>query len=114
MSKNYIGKDLFGYPYNMKYPPNPTQYGDKYGGYPTDRHQVLFHDFAVQGYDLQYKYKGQTFYCLSEKDYVAACDSSFRKESQVFENANQYIEQFEIDGHKLIDIIDELEEVEPM
>lgn len=114
MGRDDIGTDQFGYVYNKKYPPNKEKYGTTNNGYSTDSRETLFHDFAVFGYDLQYKYKGKYYYCLTEPDYVAACDSRFTDEYQKFEDGNQYIEQFEIDGHKLIDIIDELEEVEPM
>ena len=112
--EEYIGEDLFGYWYNKKYPPNVEKYGSKYNGYSTDARDVLFQDFAVYGYDLQFKYKGKYYYCVSCGNYVADCDDHFTVEYQRFEDANQYIEQFEIDGRKLIDIIDELEEVEPV
>lgn len=103
-----------GYPYNKKYPPCWEKYGWKYSGYKTDARETLFHNFAVQRYDLQFSYKGKFYYCLSDSEYVASCDSHFTEEYQRFDNANQYIEEFEIDGHKLIDLIDELEDVEPM
>ena len=112
--KEYIGEDLFGYWYNKKYPPNVEKYGSKYNGYSTDARDVLFQYFAVYGYDLQFKYKGKYYYCVTGKGHVASCDNQFTIEYQQFEDANQYIEQFEINGRKLIDIIDELEEVEPV
>ena len=114
MYKDYVRDDLAGYPYNMKYPPNVEEYGTVFGGYLTAAHEAMFHDFAVFCYDLQYKYKGKYYYCVNCYDYVADCDDHFTVEYQQFEDANQYIEQFEIDGRKLIDIIDELEEVEPI
>ena len=114
MKRDYLARDLAGYWYNMKYPPNVEKYGTKYNGYSSDARDVLFQDFAVYGYDLQFKYKGEVYYCLTEPEYVAACDSKFNEEYQRFDDANQYIEQFEIDGRKLIDIIDELDEVEPI
>ena len=112
MFKDYVRDDLAGYSYNMKYPPNVEKYGTIFGGYSTASREVLFHDFAVFCYDLRFKYNDKYYYCVNCYDYVADCDENFNEEYQRFEDANQYIEQFEINGRKLIDMIDELEEVE--
>ena len=50
--------DLLGYPYNGKYPPKGDKHG-LYHGYSSDAEETLFYDFAVQGYDLTFVYKGQ-------------------------------------------------------
>ena len=107
-----VGYDLAGYPYNKKYPPCVAKYGDEYGGYGSWNKWILFYDFAVQGYDLRFVYHGKWFYFLSEPDHVALCDDHYTEEYQLFPDANTMIEQFEIDGKKLIDIIEELEDVE--
>ena len=111
---NAIEKDLFGYPFNAKYPPCPEKYGNRYHGYATDARETLFYNFAVQGYDLRFRYHGKWYYFMSEADHVARCDEAFWNEYERFPSANAMIEQFEIDGKKLLDIIDELEDVEAM
>ena len=109
-----VGYDSDGYPFNKKYPPSKDRLRSEYGGYETWNRWILFYDFAVQGYDLYFKYKGKEYHFLSEPDYVAYCDDHYTEEYQRFPDGNVLIEQFEIDGKKLIDIIDELEDVEPM
>ena len=54
-----IGFDLFGYPYNIKYPPNIALYGDDCQGYKTWNQSLFFYDFAVQGYDMSFTIKSK-------------------------------------------------------
>ena len=49
---------------------------------------------------------------MYDKGKAAVCDDHFTKQYEVFPDPNTLIEQYEIGGRKLIDIIDELEEVE--
>ena len=70
----YIALDLCGYRYNKKYPPNKERFGESYGGYKNNAEEVLFYDFAVQFYDVSFKYKGKSYYLLTESDHVAVCD----------------------------------------
>ena len=110
---DYVMTDLMGYPYNGKYPPK----GDKrgiYHGYASDAEETLFYDFAVQGYDLTFVYKGQRYYFLSDKDHVALCDERYTEEYQVFPDGNTALEQFKIEGKSLLELIDQLDEVEPV
>ena len=73
-----------------------------------------FYDFAVQGYDLTFLYKGKRYYFLSTPDHVALCDECYTEEFQVFPDGNAALEQFKIDGKSLLELIDLLEEVEPV
>lgn len=113
MKQDYIAKDLAGRLYNAKYPPDVERYGNKYGGYVSDAQETLFHYFAVFGYDLEFHYNGKAYYCLSEPNYIALCDEQFNIEYQRFTDAIDFLEHFEIEGHKLLEIIDQLENVEP-
>ena len=54
-----IAEDLFGYPYNKKYPPNIVLYGDDNQGYKTWNQSLFFYDFAVQGYDMSFTIKSK-------------------------------------------------------
>ncbi len=110
---DYIALDLCGYRYNSKYPPNEDKYGTHYRGYKNNAEEVLFYDFAVQFYDVSFKYDGKSYYLLTDEDHVAVCDEHFTKEYEIFSNANELIEQFKIDGKTLLSLIDQLEDVEP-
>lgn len=112
--EDYIKKDLAGFRENAKYPPNYEKYGDEYYGYKNAAEEVLFYDFAVLNYDLYFTYKGKPYHFLTETDHVAYCDEHYTEEYQVFPSANELIEQFAIDGKPLIELIDELEDVEPI
>lgn len=109
----YIGKNLLGFRYNAAYPPNTEKYGDNYGGYPNNARQVILYDFAVQGYDVEFKYDGKTYHLLYEPDHAALCDENYSKEYETFANPMDLVENLKIQGHRLIDIIDKLEDVEP-
>ncbi len=104
--------DLSGFPMNAKYPPDIERYGSTYDGYPNVNSEIIFYEFAVQGYDLRFSYKGKNYYAVSSEDHVALCDDHFTEEYEVFPHANAFIENFKIDGRPLIDLIDELEDVE--
>ncbi len=106
--------DLNGYPMNAKHPPLTNTCGARHHGYRTVDYETIFYDFAVQRYDLRFKYKGKTYCVLSEEEYVALCDNHFTEEYEVYPNANAFIENFKIDGRPLIELIDELEDVEPV
>ena len=38
-----VGKDLLGYPYNIKYPPTPEKFGNTYHGYQNWNREVFFY-----------------------------------------------------------------------
>lgn len=114
VSKNKpdIRWDLCGYPFNFKYPPNRSSddpHPLRYHGYKTEVEEILFYDFAVQGYDLQFSYKGKMYYFGSFDGYVAETDEHFTKKYATFPHANALLE-----GRPIIDLIGELEDVEQM
>lgn len=110
---DYVMTDLLGYPYNGKYPPKGDKHG-LYHGYSSDAEETLFYDFAVQGYDLTFIYKGLRYHFLSTTNHVALCDEHYTEEYQVYPDGNTALEQFMIDGKSLIDLLPDLEEVEPV
>jgi len=114
MSKgDYIKTDRLGFPYNGKYPPKGDRLG-LYHGYSSDVEETLLYDFAVQGYDLTFIYKGERYCFLSAADHVAHCDDRYTVEYETFPDANTALEQFRIDGRPIIELIGELEDVEPV
>ena len=109
---NFIGKDLFGYPFNRKYPPDTKRFGTHYSGYRTAQQETFFYDFAVQNYDVRFKYKGQNYYIVNWEDVCARTDETLKIIYERFSNPLELIEQLTIDGVKLIDFMNEIEEVE--
>ena len=105
-----LGPD--GFYQNIKYAPDISKYGNRFYGYRTANERALFYYFAVQGYDLQFDYAGKRYYFLSEPEYVALTDEHFSNDIIKYESANTMFEVFEIEGNKLIDIVNLLENVE--
>lgn len=112
--KQHVICDENGYLCNSKYPPNREKYGDSYNGYKSSFEETLFYNFGVQYYDLYFKYKGKEYFVLNEPDHVALCDEHYTKEYEVYANEMEFIENFKIDGKTLIELIDEIEEMDPM
>ena len=109
---DYIRYDFAGYPYNFKYPPVGNSKGGIFHGYRNNTEETFFYDFAVQRYDLRFRLNGKEYYFLSAQDHAALCDSKFTTEFQVFDDGNAVLEQFEIEGKKLIDLIPFIEDCE--
>lgn len=109
---DYIMKDLAGYFFNGKYLPDYSHNGGLYHGYKNSIEETLFYDFAVQGYDLAFSYKGKRYFFMSDPEYVALSDDHFTQEFERFDNGNAALEQFKIDGKSIIELIDSLEDVE--
>lgn len=114
MAYEYRKKDLAGYPFNAKYPPNYEENGGLYHGYKNNSEETFYYDFAVQRYDLRFSYNGKEYYFLSEQDYAAQCDEHFTNEIRRFKYGNAVLEKFEIDGKRLIDLIPFIEDCEPI
>lgn len=109
---DYIGHDLAGYPYNTKYPPiNFSPNADNLG-YSSWNRQAFFFEFAVQGYDVSFDYQGQKFYLIYDEDGAGRCRIPFNDIIEKFDSPNTLIEQMDLGGKKLIDVIDLLENVE--
>lgn len=118
LDKSSIGVvwyDLFGNPYNGKYPPDYKKYGIRYEGYPTWNQEVLFYELAVIGYDASFVYHGKKYFLMADPEYYCTCPDDHytpTAQSQFFPNGNALIEQLLIEGKTLLSIIDELDEVE--
>lgn len=111
--RTYVGYDLMNNPYNSKYPPNKRLYGSSYEGYPTKAEGVLFYDFAVMGYDVEFLYKGKRYYLLNDGE-AALTDSSFSKKIESFNDPMDLIENLVIDGSPLIKLLAYIEDIEPV
>ncbi len=111
-NNDYVGRDLFGYPYNKKFPLDKKRYGSEYSGYRTPQQETFFYDFAILCYDVRFKYRGTDYYVIIRPKYCARTDETLRVEYEKFKNANDLIEHLTVDGIKLIDFMDQIEEVE--
>ena len=112
-SREYIGYDLFRFPFNKKYPPNKKEYGEDFYGYPTKGEGVLLYDFCVMGYDVEFSYNGETFYLLNDGEGVVS-DSHFSERKEVFDSPMTLVENFKIDGKTLLELAPEIEDIEPV
>jgi len=110
----YIGRDVFGYPYNKKYPPDYKKYGRQYSGYATPNQEAFFYDYTVLCYDIRFTYKGTDYYIVNWQDCFALTDKKHEIMYQTFPDAIALIEQLEIDGRKLLDFMEEIEDVEAL
>ncbi len=108
----YIITDICGYAFNGKFPPYND--GGLYHGYRTPAEECLFYDFAVQGYDLMIRYKGQPYYFMVDTDCVWLSDGNFTATIRKFANGNDVLENFCIEGIPLYKLVDKLDEYEPM
>lgn len=115
MAKPYILYDLAGYPFNGKYPPKGNaKNGNLYHGYDTPAQECLFYDFAVLGYDLMVRYHGKSYYFMVDDGCVWLSDKTFCEMRRKFRDCNDVLEKFNIEGKPLKDIVDELDDYEPM
>lgn len=108
-----MGYDLFGYPYNKKYPPNKKLYGQSYEGYPNKALGVLLYDYCIMGYDVEFTYKGKMYYLLNDGEGVVT-DSYFFKRLEVFNSPMALGENFKIDGTPLLELASQIEDIEPV
>lgn len=109
---DYLGYDALGYWVNTKYPPDYEKYGYVDDGYRNFAESMLFFYFAVLGYDIEFHYRGKIYHLVYDWDHAALCDEHYTVEYERFENPNVLIEQLEVEGKKLIDIIDDLDYIE--
>lgn len=112
-SRDYVGYDLFGFPFNRKYPPNKNKYGEDFYGYPTKGEGVLLYDFCIMGYDVKFSYNGDTYYFLNDGEGVVS-DSHFTVRREVFESPMALVENFKINGKTLLELAPEIEDIEPV
>lgn len=110
---DYEGVDLLGFRFNKKYPPNKERFGTTYGGYQTKAEEVLFYDFALQGYDVEFIYKGKNYYLLNDGEAYLS-DSKFSVKYEYFLDPIDLIEHLMIEGKPLITIMKDLDGIEPV
>lgn len=106
---DYVGRDLFGYEYNQKYPPNKNLYGNRFGGYESPNKEAFFYDFCIQHYGLAFSYKDEDYEAVFTDDGPVLRNLTKRYVQGPFDDPMTLVEQGKLDNHKLIDLIDEIE-----
>ena len=60
--RDYVGYDLFGFPFNKRYPPDKKTYGEVFYGYPTKGEGVLLYDYCIMMWS--FLTMGRDIFCL--------------------------------------------------
>ena len=112
MDLDYIKHDENGYPYNGMFPPTEDLLNGN-DGYDTIGKGVFFFDYAVQGYNIDFNYKGAHYVLTGwmDGDYIALLDAR-DNELQHFSDPMDAVLHCEIDGHRLLDIMEEFSDIE--
>ncbi len=111
--RDYVGYDLFGFPFNKKYPPNKDYYGQSYEGYANKALGVLLYDYCVIGYDVEFSYKDRTYYLLNDGEGVIS-DNQFTERREVFDSPMDLVEKFKIEGKTLLELAPEIDDIDPV
>lgn len=104
---------------NAAYPPNHEAYGYIHSGYATDKESAFFAYFMVHGYDLEFRYGGHWWFIrwngYDKKAFIRQ-DARMESEGTLAYEAlpRELLENFRIDGKRLVDIINDVEDVEPL
>ena len=108
---DYVGHDLLGYEYNRKYPPNEEKFGNDFGGYATPNQETFFYDYCIQQYGVVFSYK-ETLYETEFTDDGPILTNLVTKEVQgPYDSAVQLLENAKDNGRKMINIIEELQNI---
>ena len=117
MKLDYIKKDNGGYDYNGIFPPvgapDPACWLKPYSGYKNGGEEVFFHNYAVQGYNIEFKYLGETYILLGWMDgkHIALLDAD-DKEIQRFSDPIDALRSCVIAGDRLLDILADVTDME--
>lgn len=118
MKYDFIKYDGDGYPYNGMYPPKGApdhayaRYPGHFDGYTSPGKAAFFYDYAIQLYDIDFKYNGIPYRMVTwDGDYFALLDEN-GKELQCFDDEMDAVLRCEIDGKKLIDLLDDVTDIE--
>lgn len=117
MKLDYIKKDAGGYDYNGIFPPagapDPACWQKPYSGYKNSGEEAFFHAYAVEGYNIEFNYHGAIYILLGwmDGDHIALLDAN-DKELQLFTDPMDALMRSEVDGHKLLDILADITDIE--
>lgn len=108
---DFAGHDQLGFACNRKYPPNHDKNGNDFEGYETPNQLTFYYDFCIQQYGVAFYY-GDTLYEAEFTDDGPTLTNRTTGEIQgPFDSTVQLLENAEINGRKMIRIIDQLDHV---
>lgn len=108
---DFAGHDQLGFAYNRKYPPNRDKKGNDFGGYETPNQLTFYYDFCIQQYGVAFYY-GDVLNEAEFTDDGPTLTNRITGEIQgPFDSAVYLLEDAEINGQKMISIIDQLDHV---
>lgn len=108
---DFVGYDLFGYEYNIKYPPNKEQYGNDFGGYATSNQETFYYDFCILQYGVAFHYDDSNYEAEFTDKGPVLTNHTTNVVQGPFEDAVKLIEESQIKDKHLKDLIDELDYV---
>lgn len=117
MEQDYLKFDKEGYLYNGMFPPEgapePGFWLKPYSGYKNAGEEAIFYDYAVQGYNIDFKYKGKAYALIGAADGIplALLDDK-DKVIQRFTDPIDAICHCMIEGKNLLDILADITDIE--
>ena len=108
---DYVGHDLFGYEYNIKYPPNRERFGNDYSGYETPNQETFFYDYCILQYGVVFSYDEELYEAEFTDNGPILTNLSTKKVQGPFDSAVQLLEMADINDRKMIDILNELKNI---
>lgn len=114
---DYIKVDDGGFPYNGIFPPegapDSSCWQKEYSGYRSGGEEAFMHSYAVQGYNLEFNFEGETYVLTGHADGnpIVLLDSD-DKEIQRFSDPMDALRHCTIAGHRLLDIMDLVTDIE--
>jgi len=96
--------------YEDEFPPMGDMIS-KYYGNNTWNECMLFHEFAVNMYDLEMNHKGKRYIFYVSPDGVIWANPERPGARTEWDSPVEFIKDFEIDGKKLFEIVNEIDEM---
>lgn len=108
---DFVGYDLFGNEFNCKYPPSSDRFSNEFGGYSTSNQETFFYDFCILQYGVVFSYE-ENLYEAEFTDDGPILTNRFTNEVQgPFDDAVKLLEDADVNGKKMISILDDLENI---
>ncbi len=108
---DFVGYDLFGYEYNCKYPPDIDRFGNEHQGYATENQLAFFYDFCILQYGIAFQYGEDDYEAEFTENGPILTNRTTGSILGPFEDAVKLLEEANVGGNKLINIIDDLKEL---
>lgn len=99
--------------YEDEFPPTGDMISQFYG-YKTWNECMLFHEFAVNMYDMWFIYKGGKYVFNIDSDGVIWIEEKTMKILKEWDSAVEFIKDFKLDGKPLYEMVNKIEEMDWM